>query len=302
MKLHSGHLSTGLTAAVIAVAFLLFFLVNAQIQPLLIESPSPTGTVKRVVDHRAGQIEAVFLQQSLANSSLSGSEVDRAYVVDENGDFLITPAILLYFDYFLSLEGELEMKQIHQMVSLDIQRNYPAAIAAKMNDLFLRYTDYLQAISDRLAGLNYMHVVWQGLDEDSVQAEIQVQYFSGLEIESLFQAYEDMLSFESESSRFEKKYAHIEKITRLDPQQQQAVVTELFGTEAAGRMQQLQQDNDLWRQRLARYQQEKSMILFSENLDDFAQQQSLTLLQQRAFSATEMIRVNAIEGIQRGGG
>lgn len=232
----------------------------------------------------------------VGHSSLAGSKVDRAYVIGSNGEFVLSPGILLYFDYFLSLSGEMDPQRITDIVLADIRNNYSKDIASQLSELFLRYQRYLLAISQRLDDLNFIEAFWLGINKHSLEAEVQPLYFSNEEIESLFVAYTLMLERGSRSSRYSKKYDRIEQLNE-DPEMQQAVVTELFGAEAAGRMHALRQQELEWQQRLARFNDEKDVIVLSTDLDDYAKKEALQLLLERSFSGAERIRVMAINGL-----
>lgn len=239
----------------------------------------------------AADINATDLAKQ--QTSLRGTQVDRAIVTQKDGVIVLSPGILIYFDYFLSLEGEVSHHDLKQMAYKDIQTHYPPEIAKELQDLFRRYTDYLAAVSVRLDDLSYFDVLWQRLTPEKVEQELQGLFFSHEEIESLFTAYRQMLEYESEASQFSTRYAQYREIQAEQPSHSQAAATELFGSEAAARLQQLQQERAQWQQRLAHFQQEKQQLL-SSGLSQTDQAQAIQALLEAEFTASEQIRVKAL--------
>ncbi|NRB40280.1 MAG: hypothetical protein HRU20_17735 [Pseudomonadales bacterium] len=227
-------------------------------------------------------------------SSLRGTQVDRADVVDAQGDFVLRPAILMYFDHFLSLRGEMSDDVIEQLILADIRRHYPAPIADQLTALFYRYRVYLIAISGRLAELSFFTALLQGVTQDSLEQEFQAEFFSEQEIDALFVAYKKMLSFRSAAKKFDTKYQRYQDVLQADPLQQEAILIQEFGIEAANRMMLLSDKRQRWQRRLKAYRAEKTLIMHSEHLDDYGKKEAVELLLQRSFDVSEQHRVEAL--------
>ena len=69
----------------------------------------------------------------------------------------------------------------------------------------------------------------------------------------------------------------------------------MFGAEATQRLRKLNQDRELWKQRIATYSLQKQEINESSSLDDYGKKEAIQLLQERLFSKTESRRVLALE-------
>jgi lipase chaperone LimK len=226
------------------------------------------------------------------DTSLAGSAVDRASVVMKNGVIQLNGGVLVYFDYFLSLEGEMSMTRIKELVRQDMQANFSADIANQLYDLFERYVAYLAAMADRLRNLTAEQVKAEGITEQSLAKEVRPQYFSETEVDALFGGYERMLTFKSAASSFQEKF---ETFQHTDEKYAFAMATELFGAEAAGRLQELQKQRDQWQQRLAEYYHEKRVIMDTNGLATEDKVVAINNLLQRNFDIHEQVRVKVLE-------
>ena len=233
----------------------------------------------------------------LADSSLAGSQVDRVQLVtDENGELVLVPGILVYFDYFLSLRGEMAFERIQQIVWDDIHANFSPAIAARLYRLFERYLAYSDAVDAYLAGLTHQQVMAEGITGQQVEQQFQPQFFSDEEIDKLFAGYRKMLDYTPKAAQFRDR---MQQYNNTPPAYRFAMATELFGAEAAGRLQALEQQRARWQQRLDDYARQKQQIIASVDLDSSGKQQAVDELLQRSFNARERIRVNSWEIMQQ---
>lgn len=230
--------------------------------------------------------------KTLEQSSLRGTDVDRAIILqNDDGSLQLTPGILVYFDYFLSLRGEMAMQRIMQLVFDDLQANYPPAIAAQLYDLFERYLNYSDAIDDFLKELTHDDVVAQGITGQGIEQRFQPRFFTDEEIDALFIAYKDMLDFTPKAKDFGKK---LQQYQNTAPEYRFAMATELFGAEAAGRLRLREEQRQQWQQRLLDYQQQKEVIL-AAGLDQHNQQAAIADLRDRLFNPHEQVRLKTWE-------
>lgn len=232
----------------------------------------------------------------LEESSLAGSTVDRATVSTRDGKIVLNGGILVYFDYFLSLEGEMSKKRIMELVWQDMQENFTPDIASQLYNLFERYVSYLATMSRRLDELTYETVKAEGINAQSLAREVRAQFFTNEEIATLFGNYERMLTFRSNASYFQEKF---EAYGKVDDEFSAAMATELFGVEAASRFQQLHQERKQWRERIANYLTEKGQILQSPDIADMDKHSAIQDLLKRHFSIHEQVRVKVLENQNR---
>lgn len=282
----------------LAGALWLFGVVKTPNMPTSKEVFSPTfkpqetpARYVRPVINTADETNPRFVK-TLEKSSLRGTDVDRAHVpINEDGSFQLTPAILVYFDYFLSLRGEMSLARIKQIIWDDIHQNYSEQLANYLYDLFIRYLQYSDAIDAYLNQLSHAQIVFQGITEQQIEQQFQPQYFTNDEIHDIFNAYKKMIAFTSQGKIMEEKMKQYRE-TPVD--ERFAVATELFGAEAAGRLQALEQQRSIWQQRLTEYQQQKNAILQS-GLDKAGQEAAIQELLDRSFTAQEKVRVRTLE-------
>lgn len=230
--------------------------------------------------------------KSLEQSSLRGTEVDRVSLTPQaDGSLDLKPGILLYFDYFLSLQGEMAEQRILQLLYDDIFANFPHHTATQLYDVLNRYLQYSKAMDAYLADLSYTQVQAQGLTKQNIEQRFQSQYFSSKEIDKLFTGYTKMLDVPSQGREESKKleqYANTPKASRL------AVATELFGAETALRLQALEKQKEIWQQRLQSYHEKKLQLSYAP-LDRASQKAAIDDLRKRLFSPSEQVRVRTWE-------
>lgn len=231
--------------------------------------------------------------KSLEKSSLAGTEVDRVKLEsNEDGELILVPGILVYFDYFLSLQGEMALQRIMQIAYDDMHANFSEPIAAQLYHLFERYIAYGQAMDEILDNLTREEARAQGLTMQGLEEQLRPRFFTDDEIDKLFTGFYDMLDFTPRATSFQKKFQQYQK---TPPEYRFAMATELFGAEAAGRLQALERRREQWRNRLESYAREKEQILASEDLDQHGKQQAVTELLERSFDEREQLRVKVWE-------
>ena len=89
---------------------------------------------------------------SLEQSSLRGTEVDGAVLLDANGKVLLDSGMRRLFDYYLSLIGERDLIQIRALLKDHLLGKYSPANVDVVLQFFDRYTDYLNALTNLKIG------------------------------------------------------------------------------------------------------------------------------------------------------
>jgi lipase chaperone LimK len=107
-------------------------------------SPGPQPAASASGDSRSDGPRAPDLQ---AVRSLAGTEVPGEVVIDAGGSLTVTRSLRQMFDYFLTIQGEVEQEQIAGMLERHLQQDQiPGAVIAQVLELFRRYQLYLVAV------------------------------------------------------------------------------------------------------------------------------------------------------------
>lgn len=244
------------------------------------------------------QAEINRLKQDLQQTSLADTAIDRPLIYAVDGQLVLHGGLLFYFDYFLSLEGEVPLTTIKEWLLRDVKANYDANLTQQVVALFLRYVDYLAEVAEREREVSEEEIIAQNLSAQDMQNAVKAKHFSSAEIKALFGSYDDMLAKPSEASVKQKNYEQFQQVIDENPEQLEAAATELFGAEAAVNLRNVQYKRQQWAGRVAHYQREKQLITQSYKNDEKGQQQAVDLLQQRLFNENEIKRVNALERIE----
>lgn len=236
-----------------------------------------------------------YIREELVNSSLKGSRIFHIAIESENNYIKLDGQLIFYFDYFLSLSGEKSTEEIEKIIFIDLHAHYSKHIAQQLYGIFKRYQAYLHTISEAIENTNTADVNLSKIDIINIEENAQKQHFNEEEIQQLFSDYKDILSKKSNARFTQRKMADYQQAISNNIQDQQAIATELFGSEAAQRLQQQSNNRNLWQQRLHHYQCERRTISNSEGLTDNDKNQQILELQQRMFSQSEQRRINALE-------
>ena len=295
-----------LGAGLLLISAIFILLINRPSIPIASKASLPAPTIKAMTSYKAPEALSKATRplitvdesqhprwvKSLEESSLRGTQVDRVVLEPQaDGSLDLKPGILVYFDYFLSLQGEMSNERIQQLLYDDIFANFSEPTATQLYHLLSRYMKYSKAMDDYLSKLTHEDVRAQALSKKSVEQSFQSQYFSSAEMDRIFAKYDDMLSFRSQGRAQSQK---IQQYTSTAKESRFAVATELFGAETASRLQQLEQQEERWQQRLKDYQQQKQQISYAP-LDIASQQAAIANLKNRLFSASEQVRVRKWE-------
>lgn len=82
------------------------------------------------------------------NTSLTGTDKDGAYPLDDEGNLIISHAIKERFEYFLSTMGEFPLEAVLAMVKDDIQLSLPSPAKEQALQLFEDYIAYKYALAE----------------------------------------------------------------------------------------------------------------------------------------------------------
>lgn len=244
--------------------------------------------------HQADTLSAYALKKAFEQSSLAGTDVDRTALTLTNGLLSLKPEVLFYFEYFLNLRGEKDLATIKKMAFSDFSQHYESAIAKKLYELFLRYIAYRKALAQafEIQDLSAIAVEHRMM---TLEQQVQPQFFSTLEIEKLFQAQNLIFNQKTQAQTQHQKVLAYQKHIEDFPNESEAAATHYFGTEAAQRLQNLQQEEALWQSKLVNYRLQFDAIKSNNGLDEYGKEEAIELLQQRLFSKTEKLRVQALQ-------
>jgi lipase chaperone LimK len=262
-------------------------------------------------------------------ASLQGTAVDGDLPTNARGDLVVGPQVRRFFDYFLTASGEEPMGTIRHRILSEIRQRLPSTTANQAIDLLDRYLTYRERaavlgpgdpndLEARLAALEALRrevlgghdaVALFGDEEDASRAALERRRI----------AEDPRLSAEAKERALEKEEARLpeperearaeavsalrlwqdEQQLRADgasPQEIRERRESRFGKEAADRLEELDRAGDAWRDRIDRYQHEKTAIDSDPSLNGEQRARAVDQLLQESFSSTEQIRVHAILG------
>lgn len=226
-------------------------------------------------------------------SSLSGSQVDAANIFVVDGTIMIDQSLRFYYEYFLSLQGEMSEGKISLLLVRDANIRYPSLVANYVIELFQRYKNYLQQSNELLVASNANRDL-SVLEQQDLAGSMQSTMFNEVERSVLFD--NAFLELNADDYNPQGAYAHFKDLQRQLPLADIEVLrVENFGVEVASRFTILDEKRGLWLQRLNDYQCEKNEINESEGLHAMDKAQSIESLQHRSFSIVEIHRLQALE-------
>lgn len=269
-----------------------------------------------------------WLLQALAQSSLSDTRPPGEFSFDAHGNLIVTAASKDVLDYFLALIGEMPDDAIRTILADWVRHQQDDAAATQVLALFDRYRQWLHAFAsgDYTAG-NYDSVEAQFLARHSAREQILGKAWS----DALYQQEDAYDAFSLQRSRIlradmssrerEQALATLEAQLPIEVAQayqkqralQQLSSTEQalrangasnadiyqlrsqqFGSAAAERLSELDQQRAAWQQRYQQYQDQRQQIL-TASLSDADQQQQLTNLREQLFTPAEALRAQALD-------
>jgi len=240
------------------------------------------------------QVSRFFRQ----HSSLRGTVVDRPRIQMREKKLELNGTLLFYFDYFLSMQGELTLASIKTLFMADARENYPLPIAEQLYTLFLRYCEYLKDVAQHEAEISAVVIREQHLSAKAMQEEVQSQHFSSAEIASLFEHYDQLLGGGSKAAKRQEEYEHFQQQLKESPEQFEQSAQQIYGVQAANNLRNVKYQRQQWQGRIANYQRELRQIEESYRFDEQGKWQSVDLLKHRHFNGVEIKRLDAMLRIQ----
>ena len=263
-------------------------------------------------------------------ASFSGTQVDGVFQVDEQGNLRITRDIVQIFDYFLSAIGEETLTQSIERLQAHIRNQLPATAEAQALALLEQYLDYKRQLVllerdlpqlPSLDALKQREMAVQALRARLFSSEAHQAFFAAEESYNLFtlerlaiqrddsldanakgealDRLRDGLPEELQASVLPQLHSELRSQTSAlqaaggSAAQVQALRQQLVGNQAASRLQALDQQRQSWKQRLQRFQQEKSAIDNHPGLSPADKQAAIQRLAQEQFDERERLRLDA---------
>lgn len=263
-------------------------------------------------------------------ASFSGTQVDGVFQVDEQGNLRITRDIVQIFDYFLSAIGEETLAQSIERLQAHIRNQLPAPAEAQALALLEQYLDYKRQLVllerdlpqlPSLDALKQREMAVQALRARLFSSEAHQAFFAAEESYNLFtlerlaiqrddsldanakgealDRLRDGLPEELQASVLPQLHSELRSQTSAlqaaggSAAQVQALRQQLVGNQAASRLQALDQQRQSWKQRLQRFQQEKSAIDNHPGLSPADKQAAIQRLAQEQFDERERLRLDA---------
>ncbi|HRL92360.1 MAG TPA: lipase secretion chaperone [Pseudomonas sp.] len=263
-------------------------------------------------------------------ASFSGTQVDGVFQLDEQGNLRITRDIVQIFDYFLSAIGEETLAQSIERLQAHIRNQLPATAEAQALALLEQYLDYKRQLVllerdlpqlPSLDALKQREMAVQALRARLFSSEAHQAFFAAEESYNLFtlerlaiqrddsldanakgealDRLRDGLPEELQASVLPQLHSELRSQTSAlqaaggSAAQVQALRQQLVGNQAASRLQALDQQRQSWKQRLQRFQQEKSAIDNHPGLSPADKQAAIQRLAQEQFDERERLRLDA---------
>jgi lipase chaperone LimK len=263
-------------------------------------------------------------------ASLRGTTEDGALRVDDAGDLVIAPAVLRFFDYYLSATGEESAATLRARIVAAIHRRLPddrpAGQAVALLDTYLGYREATRGLrvdgDDPAARLDALHL----LRRRSFGAAVAEALF-GDEERALAVALEQRkLLADAALSRRERERRLSDLEARLPDRIREARAgatrplrqradedamraagasdddlhdyrTATVGEEAADRLAALDRSRAAWSAQLAAFREARAAIVAAEP-DPSRQQAAVQQLLDASFTALEQIRVRAADQME----
>lgn len=293
--------------------------------------PVPASHLPATQPHaRASNAVAAPTGAKQLPASFSGTQVDGVFQLDEHGNLRITRDIVQIFDYFLSAVGEESLAHSIQRLQAHIRDQLAAPAQAQALTLLEQYLDYQRQLIllerdlpqlPSLEALEQREMAVQALRARLFSAEVHQVFFAAEEHYNLFTlkrlaiqrddrldanakgvALDQLrggLSQELQASVLPQLHSELRSQTHAlqaaggSAAQVQALRQQLVGNQAASRLQALDQQRQHWKQRLQRFQQEKTALENHPGLSSADKQAAIQRLAQEQFDARERLRLDA---------
>ncbi|MBE0483375.1 MAG: hypothetical protein IBX52_07720 [Bacterioplanes sp.] len=260
--------------------------------------------------------ESRLLVDALANdlpdkvqlpASLSDVQPHFALQLDEQGNLLITLAVLDLFEFYLSARGEVDDTDVHALLDHFLNQHLSEPALAQAQQLYARYVDYLQAAAElpvyEWQGLSAEQMDWQAVHQQLADIEALRRYYFPHAYDVFF--VED--AQHSERLLNQMQFAETVDVDLHDNEQQrlnvlllqrhgtwpQAEVKTTFSADAQARMTQRQTQRSQWQQRVAQFSQWHQALQHSGiSSDEYYVQRDRELA--KRFTDSEQYRVKSL--------
>lgn len=303
---------------------------NAPVVPATQVGSSPPTAEKPLPEsdrQTANRIAAV--DRALREGSLRGSTPDGAIEVDASGRLKNNLALRRWFDYYLSLVGEVPPQALREWLAARIRAEQDAAVAVQVIAALDRYLAYLADVDRVAASLKSADAaqrlqLLKDLRRQHLGADQADGFFADEEAygdytllrrqlardESLTESQrqaqlDDHLAKLPESVRaplleFQGVNQDLELSARIteasaDPDTRFSHREQAFGPEAAARLEQLDQEQASWKTRLASYQEQRAHVQEDTGMSAQQREQVLRSVREQLFDANERLRIEALE-------
>jgi len=264
-------------------------------------------------------------------STLAGTDIDGGLTVNEQGHFVPDQNALTLFDYFFQLSGEVADEAIVNTVKQLIAQNLQQPAMGEVLAFFDQYLEYRQLAEEsfftegnlddyaeryqlllvirteifgeqlsrqlygddeqllnRLENRERLQDPGLTLEEKSVIEEEMVGQLSNEE-QVVYQRSQDIVELSAMNRSLKEQRASEEDVYQARE--------EIFGEEAAQRLQALDQQRVLWQQRYDDYREQRAAIERNTHLSELEKQQEISSLQLQSFDQQELLRVRALDQI-----
>jgi len=261
-------------------------------------------------------------------ASLEGTEADGDVRADAGGHLVVDLELRRLFDHFLSASGEEPLEALRARIIAVLRARLPATAAAEAIAILDQYLAYREAArslvpaADPVDGLDQVHglrarifaaAVVQAFfaDEEAAtyaalarRAVLQDQTLSAAERERRLAELDARTPASVREARAAAT-APIDEMAReavmrargASAEQLTAARTAAMGTEAAGRLAELDRAHAAWDSRLAAFRAERAQLLADPALDDAERRRRIDDLLARSFTEPERIRIEALDRI-----
>lgn len=286
--------------------------------------PSPKPAPVKVAS--AGEASAAVA----GPASLRGTDEDGALRVDENGNLVVGPEILAFFDYHLSATGEQSTSALRARLLARIRQSLPERAAGQAATLLDRYLAYREATrllredGDSAARLDALHRLRRRIfgEDDAARLFGDQERTDAVALAGQQVLKDPSLTPEERTARLAKLEEDLPEAVRasraratlpLRVQQEEAarraagadaeeirsyrVAT--VGEVAADRLEALDARRDEWKKRLSAYQAARAKIA-GETSDPEARRAAGAKLLEASFTPEERLRVAALDGLAAG--
>jgi lipase chaperone LimK len=296
--------------------------------------PVPTAPEKTPSAPKPAPLKATSAGEATPDSanpaSLRGTDEDGALRVDENGNLVVGPEILAFFDYHLSATGEVSAAVLRARILARIHKSLPERAAGQASTLLDRYLAYREATrhlredGDSTARLDALHRLRQKTfgEEDALRLFGDQERTDAVALAGQKVNQDPTLTPEERVARLAKLEEGLPESVRASRARAALPVRELeeeasrkaagadaeeirsyrvatVGEAAANRLEALDAERDEWKKRLSAYQAARAKIA-EDNRDPEARKAAETRLLEASFTPQEQLRVKALDEIAAG--